>query len=79
VAIHLPDKKLVTLSTLKGMMETLPKDNFIQPHKSYLVNMNAIKSIEGNILNIDKYQVPVSRYLKEEVMERIINNNLPKK
>ncbi len=79
VAIYLADKKLIIHSTLKALSETLPADYFLQPHKSYLVNINAIQSIEGNILHILSYQVPVSKYQKEEVMERIINNNLLKK
>ncbi len=79
VAIYLPGKKLITHSTLKSIGETLPADSFIQPHKSYIANINAIRSIEGNILHIDKFQVPVSKYQKEEVMGKIINNNLLKK
>lgn len=79
VAVYLPDKKLIIHSTLKGLLESLPAADFIQPHKSYIVNMNCIKSIEGNILNIDKYQVPVSKYQKEEVMEKLLNNRLLKK
>ncbi|NII28717.1 response regulator transcription factor [Pseudoflavitalea sp. X16] len=71
VAIYTADKKFITHSTLKGMQESLPAAMFIQPHKSYLVNMNAIGAVEGNILHIGKYQVPISKYQKEEVMERI--------
>ncbi|MDX2045404.1 MAG: LytTR family DNA-binding domain-containing protein [Chitinophagaceae bacterium] len=79
VAIYLAGKKLITHSTLKSMAESLPADSFIQPHKSYLANINAIQSIEGNILHIASYQVPVSKYLKEEVMEKIVNKRLLKK
>ncbi len=79
LAIYLPDKKLIIHSTMKGLLESLPAADFIQPHKSYIVNMNKIRSIEGNILHIDKFQVPVSKYQKEEMMERIINNNILKK
>lgn len=79
VAIYLAGKKLIIHSTLKNMAEALPAEGFIQPHKSYIANINAIRSIEGNILHIDKFQVPVSKYQKEEVMEKIINNNLLKK
>jgi DNA-binding LytR/AlgR family response regulator len=79
VALYLPDKKMIVHSTLKGILESLPSVNFIQTHKSYIVNMNAIQSIEGNILNIAAYQVPVSKYQKEEVMEKILNNKLLKK
>jgi DNA-binding LytR/AlgR family response regulator len=78
-AIYLPGKKHVTHSTLKALSERLPAENFIQPHKSYIVNINAIQSIEGNILHLSTYQVPVSKYQKEEVMERIINNRMLKK
>lgn len=72
VSIHLINKKLIIHSTLKGILESLPGDTFIQTHKSYIVNKNAIKSIEGNILNVFTYQVPVSKYLKEEVMKKIL-------
>lgn len=72
VAIYLTGKKIVIYSTLKGILESLPANDFIQSHKSYIVNKNAIKSIEGNILNISVYQIPVSKYMKEEVLKKIL-------
>jgi DNA-binding LytR/AlgR family response regulator len=80
VALYTPDKKLITHSTLKALQEKLPANQFIQPHKSYLVNIQCIQSIEGNILHVGgKYQIPISKYQKEEVMEKIVNNKLLKK
>jgi DNA-binding LytR/AlgR family response regulator len=80
VALYLPDKKLITHSTLKALQEKLPAAHFIQPHKSYLVNINYIRSIEGNILHLEgKFQVPISKYQKEEIMEKIVNNKLLRK
>lgn len=80
VALYTADKKLLTHSTLKALQEKLPPGQFIQPHKSYLVNVQRIQSIEGNILHIaGKYQIPISKYQKEEVMEKIVNNKLLKK
>lgn len=76
VSIYLSEKKFVVHSTLKSIQQQLPVASFIQPHKSYLVNINAIQSIEGNILNIHEYQVPISKYQKEEVMEKIVHNKL---
>ena len=35
----------------KGILEKLPKQNFIQVHKSVIVNADNIKSIEGNLLH----------------------------
>lgn len=79
VAIYTAAKKLITHATLKSMQENLPAARFIQPHKSYLVNIQAIHSIEGNMLHVGKFQVPISKYLKEEVMEKIVNDKLLKK
>ena len=80
VALYTTDKKLITHSTLKALQEKLPPSQFIQPHKSYLVNIQRIQSIEGNILHIGgKYQIPISKYQKDEVMERIVNNKLLKR
>jgi DNA-binding LytR/AlgR family response regulator len=80
VALYTADKKLVTHSTLKALQEKLPAGQFIQPHKSYVVNINSIQSIEGNILHVaGKYQIPISKYQKEEILEKIVYNKLLKK
>jgi len=79
VGIYMAGKKLIIHTTLKSIQEKLPAGSFIQPHKSYLVHVNAINSIEGNLLHIGPYQVPISKYQKEEVMEKIVNNKLLKK
>lgn len=77
VALYTADKKLITHSTLKALQEKLPAGQFIQPHKSYLVNIQCIQSIEGNILHVGgHYQIPISKYQKDEVMEKIVNNKL---
>ena len=79
VAIYTRGQKHITNITLKGLQEKLPANAFIQTHKSYIINIQAVQSIEGNILHIDKYQVPISKYQKEEVMEKMVNSKLLKK
>lgn len=72
VAVYTTAKKYIATTTLKGLIESLPEKQFIQTHKSYIINLNCVDSIEGNLINISKYQVPVSKSMKEAVMERII-------
>lgn len=79
VAIYTREKKIITHLTLKMLQEKLPATSFIQPHKSYLIAIDKIGSIEGNILHIGNYQVPISKYLKEEIMEKIVNSRLLKR
>ncbi|MFL5810528.1 MAG: LytR/AlgR family response regulator transcription factor [Flavisolibacter sp.] len=78
VALYTSSRKMLTHATLKSVQQTLP-EVFLQPHKSYLVNMNHITAVEGNMLYCNKYQVPISKYQKEEIMEKIVNNNLLRK
>lgn len=76
VAIYTAEKKMITHSTLKAVQASLPATQFIQPHKSYLVNTEHIRAVEGNTLHIYQYQVPISKYQKEDIMEKIVNNKL---
>lgn len=71
VAVYTPAKKYLATSTLKGLIENLPGKQFIQTHKSYIINLSCVDSIEGNLINISKYQVPISKMLKDQVMAKI--------
>lgn len=79
VAIHLPDRKIITHLTLKMLQEHLPATSFVQPHKSYLVAIGKINSIEGNTLYVGAFQIPVSKYQKEETLQRILHNRFLKR
>jgi two-component system LytT family response regulator len=72
VSIQLENKKIITHMTIKALLEKLPRKQFIQSHKSYVVAINKIDTIEGNTLHIQKRQVPVSKYLREEVLAKIV-------
>jgi two-component system LytT family response regulator len=72
VAIYTENKKIVTHATIKSLLEKLPAKQFIQTHKSYVVAVDKINTIEGNTLHVQSYQVPVSKYLREEVLGQIV-------
>src|SRR3569833_2084102 len=52
ITLYTVSGKLVVYLTIKGILEKLPKQNFIQVHKSVIVNADKIKSIEGNLLHV---------------------------
>lgn len=79
ITIYTHGRKMMTHLTLKMLQERLPADKFIQPHKSYIVAVDKIDAIEGNILTLAGYQVPVSRYQKEELMEKVLQNRILKR
>ena len=75
VRFFLEDKKIVTLLSLSKIIELLPKEKFVQIHRSYIINFEKINFIQNNIISIGQYQLPISKSRKKELME-IINLKL---
>lgn len=71
VIIHTKDRKFVTYLTFKSVEDQLPSDQFIRIHRSYMVALSAIKTIEGSDLIIDGATLPISKNYKDEVMLHI--------
>ncbi len=71
VVIHGRQKKYITYLTFRGIEEQLPADMFIRIHKSYLVAISAIQTIDGADLNIDGALLPISKNYRQEVMNKI--------
>ncbi len=65
-------KKLVVYLTIKGIKKKLPADRFLQVHKSHIVNLKMINSIEGNMLNLGSAKITVGQSFYDEVMDRIL-------
>lgn len=64
---------LVTYSTLKGFEERLLNKSFVRTHKSFIVQINAIKSITGNTITlIDGYSIPISKNYKESFQNAVM-------
>lgn len=76
VVIHTHDKKLITYLTLSGIETQLPRDQFIKIHKSFIVSVVAIQAIDGSEVLVGTSRIPISRNLKDEVIARILGNNL---
>lgn len=66
-----PEKRITVLQTLKGLEETLPNNIFLRVHKSFIINISAPSVIEGNVLEIAKFKIPISRDKREIVIEKV--------
>ncbi len=49
------------------VLELLPKEEFLQVHKSFAVAIKHIKSIEGNRILIEDYIIPIGKMYKTNV------------
>ncbi|MBA3647415.1 MAG: response regulator transcription factor [Chitinophagales bacterium] len=79
VVLHTEDRKLIAYLTIKGIEEQLPGSIFLKIHKSTIVNINKIKSIEGNEINMGKAKIAISQNLHESVMKEILKDKMIKR
>jgi len=79
VVIQTTDKKYITYLTFKAVEDYLPADRFIKTHKSYIISASKVDSIEANDIRIGQHHIPISRNLKDEVMERLVNGKFLKR
>jgi two-component system, LytTR family, response regulator len=68
VKIHIINQKpIMTLMSLKNLENSLPKEQFMRVHRSYIVNLKKITTIERNhIIFNGKTIIPVSEQYKNE-------------
>lgn len=60
-------KNIVTKHSISSLEETLPKENFIRIHRSFIVAVNKINSYTSEMVEIGKTELPVSRMYRLEV------------
>ncbi|RFS24689.1 DNA-binding response regulator [Chitinophaga silvatica] len=52
IKIICQDKSIITYMRMKGIEDLLPSDQFFRIHKSYIVRLQAIKSLMGNTVEV---------------------------
>lgn len=67
-------KPILTLMSLKKLEEELPKSRFMRIHRSYIISLERIDSIERNQVIIRDKRITVSDQHKEE-FQNFINKN----
>lgn len=74
VHIELLNKKIIYKKRISDLEEELPKTHFLRCHRSYIVNLHFIKSIEKEFLTLDdNTNIPISRGKREKVLELFMN------
>ena len=59
--------KIMTLQNFQNMEQILPSTNFVRVHKSYIVAMDKIESIERNVILIAGQRIPVGNSLSATI------------
>ncbi|MEM7483841.1 MAG: LytTR family DNA-binding domain-containing protein [Bacteroidota bacterium] len=78
VRIHQQSEKpIMTLMSMKKMEEFLPETSFMRVHRSYIVNLAKINTVERNRIIFDeKVYIPVSEQYKPKFQKYLDDNFL---
>ncbi len=72
VKIILKEKKMVMpLISMQNMVRKLPKGQFVRVHRSYIVSLSKIESVEKNRVVIGGKWIPVGSSYKNNLMEEL--------
>ena len=78
VIIRMNTQRVITLQTMKSLEEKLPQNHFKRIHRSYIVNIDKIDAVVGNMIEVqEKNQtkhLPIGKNYREELLA-IINKN----
>jgi len=69
--IQTQTNKYIVSSYLSSLAKKMSNKNFLQVHRSYIANLNNISSIDGNTIHIGKFEIPVSRSHRNELINRL--------
>lgn len=71
VKLYTQNDVLLALQTTSFMEETLPATDFIRIHRSYIVNINRIKEVEGNMVRVDEHTLSISKRMRDAFMSKL--------
>lgn len=71
--LYVAGKKVLSSEPLRYWSEILPADQFVQVHKSYIVNASKIEKVSGNQIYLeDGSLVPIGRTYKDSFISRFV-------
>jgi DNA-binding LytR/AlgR family response regulator len=80
VIIRLVHGRVITLQTMKSLEDKLPHGRFKRIHRSYIVAMDKIMAIEGNMVEVQEKErpklLPIGKNYRDELLVLIEKNRL---
>jgi DNA-binding LytR/AlgR family response regulator len=71
VKLYTPEKFYAIHTTLKAVEERLPASNFLRVHRSYMVALNKIDSMESGVLIVNGKPLPVADAYRNMLNKRM--------
>ncbi|HZY83067.1 MAG TPA: LytTR family DNA-binding domain-containing protein [Cyclobacteriaceae bacterium] len=69
VKVRTADKEIITQQKISYLDESLPRQQFLRVHRSFIVNLDRIDAYTATDVEISKFKVPIGRNYKADVMK----------
>jgi two-component system, LytTR family, response regulator len=76
IIIQTKDQKIITLLSMNKAMEKLPDSKFMRVHRSFIVALQKIDSIEKSRIRIGTKEIPIGEVYKEQFLHWVEENNI---
>ncbi|MBC7418627.1 MAG: response regulator transcription factor [Pedobacter sp.] len=76
ISIFTSEERVITLQSMKKMEESLPERQFIRVHKSYIVSIDKIESIERSRIKICDKIIPIGDTYRDAFFRVVGNKNI---
>ncbi len=65
------DQKYTILSTMKDIISKLSSEDFVRVHRSFIVRLDKIKTIEDNYIVINSKQINIGKAYKDDLTQKL--------
>lgn len=74
VKVKTPEREIVTQQKISYLEESLPREQFLRIHRSFIVNLEKIDAYSATDVEIGKLSIPIGRNYKNDVMKILARN-----
>lgn len=76
ISIFTPAERIITLQNMKKVEDALPERHFIRVHRSYIVALNKIDSIERSRIFIGDKIIPIGDTYRDDFFKMVEEKNI---
>ncbi len=67
--LHTKTERIMTLMSFNRIEQVLPHDNFVRIHKSYIIALDKIESIEKSKIKLHGHDIPIGEMYKKQFFD----------
>lgn len=71
IKIYTPTQKYISNLSMKKILSVLPSEMFYRIHKSFIVAIEKIESIEGNMIKMNNVRLPIGNNFRNDFLQFI--------